>query len=181
MRRTIVQPADLNGAALTEFKDWLGISRSGEDQLLAELLTASLATCEAFTGQAPLEQVIEERVSVKQGRYFLSVRPARLLLNAELIAQDGTRTSLGGQGHGFELNHEGVAIADLKFDLEGQAVAVQLLVGIANDWTAVPKALRQGIIRLAAHYYRDRDHERNSQPPASVTALWRPWRTMRLT
>ena len=180
MQRTIVQPADLGGAALTEFKDWLGISRSNEDQLLVELLAASLATCEAFTGQAPLEQSIEEFVSVKRGRYCLNSRPARLLLNAELVSQVGTRTSLSGQGHGFELNHEGVAVADLKFDLDGQAVAVQLLVGIANDWNAVPKALRQGIIRLAAHYYRDRDHERNPRPPSSVTALWRPWRTMRL-
>ncbi len=181
MQRTIVQPADLSGAALTEFKDWLGISRSNEDELLVDLLAASLATCEAFTGLAPLEQTIEELVSVRQGQYCLNSRPARLLLKAELVSQTGTRTSLSGQGHGFELNHEGIAIADLKFDLDGRAVAVQLSVGIAEGWTSVPKALRQGIIRLAAHYYRDRDHERNSQPPASVTALWRPWRTMRLT
>ncbi|MEL6530890.1 MAG: hypothetical protein AAGK01_01115 [Pseudomonadota bacterium] len=180
MQRIIVQPADLGGTALSEFKDWLGISRSGEDQLLIELLAASLATCEAFIGQAPLEQTVEERVSVKQGRYCLTSRPARLLLNAELISQTGLRSSLSGQGHGFELNHEGVAIADLKFDLDGQAVAVQLLVGLASDWPDIPKALRQGIIRLAAHHYRDRDYNSGSQPPASVTALWRPWRTMRL-
>lgn len=180
MQRTIVQPADLSGAALDEFKEWLGISRSGEDQMLIELLAASLATCEAFIGQAPLEQTIEERVAVKQGKYCLHSRPARLLLNAELISQTGTRTSLSGQGHGFELDHVGIAIADLKFDLDGQAVAVQLLVGIAAEWSLVPKGLRQGIIRLAAHYYRDRDQEPGSQPPSSVAALWRPWRTMRL-
>ncbi|MEM8724555.1 MAG: hypothetical protein AAGE86_03440 [Pseudomonadota bacterium] len=180
MRRTIVQPADLSGPALAEFKDWLGISRPNEDAMLVDLLAASLATCEAFTGQAPLEQTIEERISVKQGRYRLSSRPARMLLNAELIDQVGTRSSLGGQGHGFDLDDEGVATADLKFDLEGQAVAVTLMVGVAPDWLSVPKALRQGIIRLAAYFYRDRDSERTMQPPASVTALWRPWRTMRL-
>ncbi|WP_298470312.1 hypothetical protein [uncultured Erythrobacter sp.] len=181
MRRTIVQPADLSGPALAEFKDWLGISRPNEDPLLVDLLAASLATCEAFTAQAPLEQTIEERISVKQGIYRLGSRPARMLLNAELIDQIGTRSSLSGQGHGFNLDHDGVATADLKFDLEGQAVAVTLLVGIAPDWPSVPKALRQGIIRLAAHFYRDRDSERMMQPPSSVTALWRPWRTMRLT
>ncbi|MDJ0642791.1 MAG: hypothetical protein QNJ15_08230 [Erythrobacter sp.] len=180
MRRTIVQPADLSGPALAEFKDWLGISRPNEDAMLTDLLAASLATCEAFTGRAPLEQTVEERISVKQGRYRLSSRPARMLLNAELIDQAGARSSLSGQGHGFALDHEGVATADLRFDLDGQAVAVTLLVGLASDWASVPKAMRQGIIRLAAHYYRDRDGERNVSPPASVAALWRPWRAMRL-
>lgn len=180
MQRTIVQPADLSGTALAEFKDWLGISRPNEDALLTDLLAASLATCEAFVGQAPLEQTVEERIPAKKGLYRARSRPARMLLNAELIAQDGTRSSLSGQGHGFELDHEGVAIADLKFDMDGQAVAVTLMVGIAPDWGTVPKALRQGIIRLAAHHYRDRDQQPNLPPPASVTALWRPWRTVRL-
>lgn len=183
MRRTIVQPADLGGPALAEFKDWLGISRPNDDPMLMELLSASIATCEAFTGQAPLEQTVEERISVKRGLYRLSSRPARMLLNAELIDQVGTRSSLSGQGHGFVLDHEGVATADLKFDLEGQAVAVTLRTGIAPDWPSVPKALRQGLIRLAAYYYRDRDRDatRTAYPPASVTALWRPWRATRLT
>ena len=180
MQRTIVQPADLSGSALAEFKDWLGISRPNEDPLLVDLLAASLATCEAFTELAPLEQTVEERIPPKKGLYRARSRPARMLLNAELIEQDGTRTSLGGQGHGFELDHEGVAIANLKCNLEGQAVVVALVVGIAPDWESIPKALRQGIVRLAAHYYRDRDQQRALPPPASVTALWRPWRTVRL-
>ena len=180
MQPTIVQPADLSGSALTEFKDWLGITRPNDDPMLVELLAASLATCEAFTGQAPLEQIIEERIPAKKGLYCVRSRPARMLLNAELIEQNGTRSSLSGQGHGFELDHEGVAAADLKFDMAGQAVAVTLVVGIASNWESIPKALRQGIIRLAAHYYRDRDQQRTLPPPASVTALWRPWRAMRL-
>lgn len=181
MLRTIVQPADLSGSALTEFKQWLGISRSNEDAMLIDLLSASLAMCEAFTGQTPLQQTVEERVSVKAGLYRMASRPVHLLANAELIAADGTRSSLAGQGHGFELDEGSTASADLKSNLDGQAVAVQLIVGIAGTWEEVPKPLRQGIIRLAAHYYRDRDREGRSQPPASVTALWRPWRAMRLT
>lgn len=182
MRRTIVQPADLGGSALAEFKEWLGISRPDEDPMLLELLGASIAACEAFTGQAPLEQTIEERISVRKGLYRLRSRPARMLVNAELIDQIGSRTSLSGQGHGFVLDHDGVATADLKYDLEGQAVAVTLMVGLAADWSSVPKALRQGIVRLAAYYFRDRDGtvDRNSHPPASVAALWRPWRTLRV-
>ncbi|MEM7667069.1 MAG: hypothetical protein AAF250_14520 [Pseudomonadota bacterium] len=181
MRRTIVQPADLTGDALAEFKGWLGISRPNEDQMLVDLLGASLAMCEAFTGQAPIEQTVEERVPVKAGRYCLTSRPVRSLTNAELVAVNGERTSLSGLGHSFEFDAAGQAYAELKETMNGQAVAMQVIVGIAPDWSTMPRALRQGIVRLAAYYYRDRDQGQSAQPPASVTALWRPWRIMRLT
>ena len=57
-------------------------------------------------------------------------------------------------------------------------VEVDLTAGIAADWTSLPDALRQGIVRLAAHLFVERE---NGVPaPAIVTALWRPWRRMRL-
>lgn len=49
-----------------------------------------------------------------------------------------------------------------------------------SDWSALPEALRHGVIRLAAHLYRDGDGAA-AAPPAAVAALWRPWRRMRLT
>lgn len=181
MLRTIVQPAELSGEALTEFKDWLGISRAGEDGLLVDLLTASLAVCEAFTGQTPLEQRVEERLPPKAGRYCLSSRPVQLLLSAETNQAGRIRTSIAGQGHGFTVDHLGIATAQLNSDVDAEYIAVQMIVGIAPVWAQVPKPLRQGIIRLASHYYRDRDTDRASDPPASIVALWRPWRVMRLT
>ena len=30
------------------------------------------------------------------------------------------------------------------------------------------------------HHYRDRDSKSSAVPPAAVTALWRPWRQVRL-
>lgn len=181
MLRTILQPADLGGAALDEFKDWLGITRSGEDARLANLLAASLAMCEAFTGQAPLEQRIEERLPPRAGRYCIGARPVRALIAAELIEAGGTRVAIAPSDHGFAIDACGMAAADIKRDFAGQAIALLMVVGIAPDWPALPAPLRQGIIRLGAHYYRDRDQDRAIQPPASVTALWRPWRVMRLT
>lgn len=181
MQRTIEQPADPSGAALSEFKDWLGITRPNEDALLLELLKASLEMCEAFTGQAPLEQVIEERVSPRRGTHLLASRPVRLLVTAETLASDGARSSITGDGIALEIDAVGVALADVRRDFDALCVALTLVVGIAPDWPSIPKPLRQGIIRLASHYYRDRDHEGAVQPPASVTALWRPWRIVRLT
>lgn len=181
MQRTIVQPADLSGDALTEFKDWLGISRSNEDGLLVQLLGAALAMCEAFTSKAPLEQRVEESVPANRGRYRLISRPAQLLLSVEAIGSDGGRTPIDGSLFEFEVDAAGLASIELKSQIEARGIAVQMTAGLAASWPALPKPLRQGIIRLAAFYYRDRDHEKAVQPPASVAALWRPWRVMRLT
>lgn len=51
------------------------------------------------------------------------------------------------------------------------------------EWADLPEAVRHGIIRLAAHLYRERDRDGDGAPvapPAAVAALWRPWRAMRL-
>jgi uncharacterized phage protein (predicted DNA packaging) len=50
----------------------------------------------------------------------------------------------------------------------------------ATGWTDLDPALRQGIVRFAAHQFRERDTRDADAPPAAVAALWRPFRTVRL-
>ena len=53
---------------------------------------------------------------------------------------------------------------------------------LTSEWSALPQGLRHGVIRLAAHLYRERDDPSGAAiPPAGVAALWQPWRQMRLT
>ena len=52
--------------------------------------------------------------------------------------------------------------------------------GRAHDWNGVPEPLRHGIVRMAAHLYTHRDGEDGGAPPAAVTALWLPYRRLRL-
>ena len=47
-------------------------------------------------------------------------------------------------------------------------------------WQNIPQPLRHGIIRYAAHQYRERDAGSSDAPPAAVAALWGPYRRMRL-
>lgn len=51
---------------------------------------------------------------------------------------------------------------------------------VAASWDEAAEPLRHGIVRHAAHQYRERDHGAPDTPPASVAALWRPYRTLRL-
>ncbi len=180
MQRTIVQPAVLDGAALSELKHWLGISRPGEDGLLADLLEASLAMCEAFTGQYALAQTIEEIVPAARGWQQLTAQPVRSLVAAAWVNADASRSAIADPASTFELRLGLTACVQLLVPASQPLLALQLRVGLADGWNDLAAPLKQGIIRLAAHHYRDRDGSRILPPPASVTALWRPWRCVRL-
>jgi uncharacterized phiE125 gp8 family phage protein len=180
MHRTIVQPPVPGGTALAELKHWLGISRPNEDVALTGLLDASLAICEAFTGKAPLRQTVEEIVPLTSGWQELISRPVRDIIGAVVIAADGTREVLALPSDALEWRIAGNACVQLLRPFEGRGLALQLVVGIADDWVALPAPLRHGIIRLAAHHFREREGKSSTVPPASVTALWRPGRELRL-
>ena len=185
MRRTITEPADVSTDALAELKSWLGITRPNEDALLEDLLRTSIDTCEAYTGQAALSQLIEERIPTDRRHAVLVSRPVTSLVAVEVVAQDGSRNALDPSDFEFSINSTGEASIMLNASVDGQAIAVLVRAGIAATWANVPAALKQGLIRLAAYYYRDRDvtgaGAAANAPPASVSALWRPWRLVRLT
>ncbi|EDL49057.1 head-tail connector protein [Erythrobacter sp. SD-21] len=50
----------------------------------------------------------------------------------------------------------------------------------ASDWPSMDAGLRHGVIRHAAHQYRERDAGPSDHLPAAIAALWRPYRRMRL-
>lgn len=59
-------------------------------------------------------------------------------------------------------------------------VCLQFTGLAATQWSDLDDALRHGIIRFAAYQYRERDEGAGEQLPAAITALWRPWRRVRL-
>jgi len=181
MQRTVITPTDLSGSALDDLKSWLGISRPNEDALLTDLLAASVSLCEAFTGQSPLEQTVEETVPSETGSCTLSARPAQSLVAVQIMNEDGSRLALDPSEFEFSIDAGYRACIELKSTPEARSILVSMRAGIAPVWTAMPEALKQGIIRLAAFHYRDRETGRDAEPPASVAALWRPWRTFRLS
>lgn len=181
MQRTIVQPPVPGDAALAELKTWLGVTRPNDDTMLAGLILTSLTICEAFTGKTPLRQTVEEVVALTGEWQELVSRPVSDLTAAALIAADGSRQPVATLADALAWrNSPGRACVQLRRPFEGQGMALRLVVGIAADWASLPPPLRHGIIRLAAFHYRDREGMAPAVPPASVTALWRPWREVGL-
>ncbi|WP_067737924.1 head-tail connector protein [Novosphingobium naphthalenivorans] len=180
MNRVILTPPVLPGTALTELKQWLGVTTTADDAPLLSLLTAALDVCEGFTGQMPLEAECEEVLPATAGWHALATRPVQAILSAEALAPDGTRTPLDAVAYAIDLQAGGTGCIRLP---GGDArVAVRFTAGLAADWDALPEALRHGLVRLAAHQHRERENEGAAPlPPASVAALWRPWRRVHLT
>jgi uncharacterized phiE125 gp8 family phage protein len=59
-------------------------------------------------------------------------------------------------------------------------VQVSGSAGMADHENGVPEPIRQGVLRLVSHLFTSRDGE-GGEVPAAVTALWRPYRRMRIS
>ena len=182
MKRAIVTPAQLAPGALDELKNWLAITNTQDDISLLALLRASLDLCEAFIRQMPMEAGCEELLAASRDWQGLTTRPVQSVTGADRVMANGSRAPLAPAQYLIDLDADGGARFRLLYPVTEGRVAVRYTAGIASDWSTLPDALRHGIIRLAADDYRQRDAgEARKGPPASVAALWSPWRRMRLT
>lgn len=182
-----VEPVSLN-----EARRYLRIEGTEEDASLAGFLKVARELCEAFTGQVlvatrflelkPFDVLQTGGVPWSASRSVrLSRMPLRQIMSATLVSRDGTRTALGA--HDFDIAEDARGSTLLRMTFlppAGASLEVNYWAGMGNDWNGVPEALRQGILRLAAHLYAHRDRPGDSGPPLAVAALWRPFRVRRL-
>ena len=96
------------------------------------------------------------------------------------VAADGTTTVLPASSYAVDIDVEGRGwVRCLQPTIKG-LLLVEGTAGMAVDSNDVPEPLRQGVMRLVAHLFASRDGS-GGEPPAAVTALWRPYRRMNLS
>jgi uncharacterized phiE125 gp8 family phage protein len=181
MKRATIVPAVLAEEALDALKEWLAITTPREDAALTALLKAALETCEAFTGLMPLAAECEEVLPASATWRALTTRPVHAVTGVEGIPAEGARFALEAEAYAIELDADGGAMVRVLQWGAAERVAVRFTAGLAAEWADLPDGLRHGVLRLAAHHYRQRESDGpQAMPPAAVAALWRPWRRMRL-
>lgn len=159
---------------LAELKAWLRIGPDDEDGLLERLLGSATGLCEQFIGQWLIVREASETVVADGTWQRLAGRPVMAILGVEV---EGVALAASACAIGIDASGDGWVRARLV-DGPGK-VTVRYRAGMAGDADGLPDAIRQGIVRLAAEHFAARDGE-VATPPAVVSALWRPWRRMRL-
>lgn len=204
MMRVIVTPAVLPPSALAELKQWLGISTTLDDAELSTLLATALDVCADFISALPVACALEETIGLRAvaqpsdwqvsrsrqswlsagscgGWQRLSSTPVRAVSGVALLLDDGTRVALEAQAYEVRLDAEGGCAVRVNGIGDHARAVVSLTAGLAPDWDSLPQPLHHGIMRLAAHQYRQRETSGgDALPPASVSALWRPFKRLRL-
>jgi uncharacterized phiE125 gp8 family phage protein len=185
---TAVEPVSLG-----ELKAYLRLDTPDEDAVLAGLLRSACGLCEAFTGTWLIERGAVETVAAKltvwtgpgaaprglvQG-VRLAAAPVAAIAMIEALYADGTSAVLTPAQYVASYEDDGAARVATT-DANAQRLRVTYTAGLSTSWNGVAEPLRQGIVRLAAHLFANRDAADEAGPPAVVAALWRPFRRVRL-
>lgn len=166
---------------LAEIKAFLRIGHSDEDALLAGLARSASDACEAFTGRVLVSRPIDEMLAPRGGWARLGLAPVRAIETVAAVTSGGVEATLSADSYAIDIDAAGEGWVRLTRPIEATRVRIRYCAGFADAPAGVPEALRHGVIRLVAHLYTHRDRADGGPPPAAVTALWRPWRRLRLS
>ncbi len=166
-------PAAAVDAARAATKAFLRHAHDHEDAAIGAQAAAALGLCEAFTGRLLISRPCTETVTADGGWVRLGRTPVAAITAVACIAADGSAAPMLPGDYQVDIDASG----DGWVRAAPGRLRVSYTAGLASGWEAVPTPLAQGIVRLAAHLFS----ERSAEPPAAVTALWRPWRRLRLS
>jgi uncharacterized phiE125 gp8 family phage protein len=87
--------------------------------------------------------------------------------------------TLGPASYSTDIDANGCGWIRLIDRSVADVVEIAGSAGMAASENSVPEPVRQGVLRLVAHLFGARDSD--TEMPAAVTALWRPYRRMRVS
>lgn len=166
-------------AGVAETKAWLRIETASDDATIEALMRAAIGMAEDFCGQMMFARAGVEVLALGYEWTRLRACPVSAITNVQALASDGTATVLAVGSYSTDITGDGDGWVRVSQSRSETRLELDIVAGIAADWPSLPDSLRQGIVRLAAHLFTER--ESSDPPPAIVTALWRPWRRMRIS
>jgi hypothetical protein len=195
--------------SLSEAQAFLRIETGEEEALLAGLIRSASGLCEAFINQVVIARPFELAVATTSQWERLAITPVRSIADVSSLDAAGAATPLTTGSYQLDIDSSGdgwVRVTRPQYMMAPEALAnggkagiidptdgsllaaqaagvprvrVTGTAGIADGENDVPEPIRQGVLRLVAHLFTDRDGD-GGEPPAAVTALWRPYRRLRL-
>ena len=165
--------------SMSEAQAYVRIETGEEEALLAGLIRTASALCEAFINQIVIARPFECDLSASGAWERIPVSPVRSITNVASVDSSGVVTPLGLESFTPDIDVAGDGWVRVSGTPASDRVRVSGSAGMADNESDVPEPIRQGVLRLVAHLFTARDGD-GGEPPAAVTALWRPYRRMRL-
>jgi uncharacterized phiE125 gp8 family phage protein len=166
--------------SLPELKAFLRIGHDDEDALLAGLVRSAVDACEAFTGRLLIARAVDEMLAASTHWARLGMAPVSVIESLAGVAFDGAEMPLPADAFAIDIDAAAEGWVRLLRPIDEKRIRVRYRAGLAANAASLPEALRHGVVCLSAHLYAHRDRSGDQAPPAAVSALWRPWRRLRL-
>jgi len=164
---------------MSEAQAYVRIETGEEEAVLAGLIRTASALCEEFIKQVVIARDFAADVAASGAWERLPLTPIRSLAGAEAVDSGGTTTALSAADYSVDIDSSGDGWVRMTGNPGLSRIRVSGSAGMADAENDVPEPIRQGVLRLVAHLFTARDGA-GGEPPAAVTALWRPYRRMRL-
>ena len=164
---------------LSEAQAYVRVETGEEEAVLAGLLRTATGLCEAFLGQVVMARSFTATVKADSCWQRIALTPVRAIEAVSAVAADGTTVPLSPSAYAVDIDSDGDGWVRLVGPAGEGRVEVSGTAGMAAQGDDVPEPVRQGVLRLVAHLFNARDGS-GGEVPAAVTALWRPYRRMRL-
>ena len=168
-----LQPA----VTLSEAQAYLRLEIDDEEPMLSALIRTTTALCETFINQVLIARDFTVDLQCSRNWQRLSVNPVRSITSIAMLANDGSETSLPAADYEIDVDASGSGWVRVTMPAAESRIRVRGTAGLAATQSDVPEPIRQGVLRLVAHMFEQRDRG-GGQVPAAVTALWRPYRRM---
>ena len=170
-------PAAALAAARDAAKAQLRLAGDSEDDLIEGYAASALALCEAFTGRALIARAWQAVLPAGSGWQALDMAGVTAITAVEGLSADGDTIALAPEAYAVDLDAEGLGWIRVIAPGAAGRVRVSCSAGLAEDWAGLPAPIAQGVVLLIGHLFEAKD---GASPPAAVSALWRPWRRVRL-
>ena len=177
---------------LTELKDHLRLGTgfaddAAQDSILEAYLRSAVAAIEARTDKALFSRDFVWKLTSWRGlqREELPIAPVASIASVKIIEADGREIVIPPASYVLEPDAQAPTLAAKGLGLPTVPVAgrieIAFTAGYGATWTALPPALRQAVLILAAEFHEHR-HETGSDAvlPTRVMQLIAPYRVMRL-
>lgn len=160
---------------LSEAQAFARVETGAEEAVLAGLIRSASGLCEAFLGQVVIARSFAEQLPASSDWQRLKVAPVRSI---DGVQQDGV--PLPATAYAADIDSSGCGWVRITDSIVAGPIEVIGSAGMALSQNGVPEPVRHGVLRLVAHLFAARDGD-GGEIPAAVTALWRPYRRMRLS